>query len=99
MGRRTPAEEDALELELDPSQLGALDLEEDMWVPYVDLYDIDFLPSRIKLGNAEYAFNSSVIVKGHGATLPGKIHELRAAGKQPVVVERGDRYYVFATSA
>jgi hypothetical protein len=31
--------------------------------------------------------------------MPGKIQELRAAGKQPIVVERDDRYYVFVSPA
>ena len=85
-------------LELDPSQLGSLDLQ-GAWVPYVDLHDVDFLPSELKLGEAEYRFNSSFLIKGHGATMPGKIQELRDAGKQPIVVERDDRYYVFVSPA
>jgi hypothetical protein len=88
-----------LELDLDPGQLGSLDLEQDTWVPYVDLADLDFLPTRLTLGEKAYAWSSSIIIKGHGATLPGRIKELRAAGKQPLVVQRGDRYYVFVTPA
>jgi len=84
-------------LELDPSQLGSLDLQ-GAWVPYIDLYDLDFLPSELKLGEAEYRFNSSFLIKGHSATMPAKIQELRAAGKQAIVVEREDRYYVFVTA-
>lgn len=87
-----------MELELDPSQLGSLELQ-GAWVPYVDLYDIDFLPSELKLGNVEYRYNSSFLVRGHGATMPGKINELRASGKKPIVVERSDRYYVFVAAA
>ncbi len=87
-----------MELELDPSQLGSLELQ-GAWVPYVNLYDIDFLPSELKLGNVEYRYNSSFLVRGHGATMPGKINELRASGKQPIIVERSDRYYVFVAAA
>lgn len=83
---------------MDPSQLGSLELDE-MWVPYVDLYDLDFMPTRVQLGEDEYAFNCSFLVKGHGALMPPKIRELRAAGKQALVVERGDRYYVFVQAA
>ena len=85
-------------LEVDPSQLGSLELDE-MWVPYVDLYDLDFMPTHVQLGKDEYAFSCSFLVKGHGALMPPKIRELRAAGKQPLVVERGDRYYVFVQAA
>lgn len=84
------------ELELNPTQLGTLELG-NVWVPYIDLVDADFLPSRVRLGKDEYAFQSSILVKGHGAVLPGRIGDLRAAGKEPLIVERGDRYYVFVT--
>jgi hypothetical protein len=89
-------EEDALDLELDVRDLGTLDLE-GAWVPYADLHEGDFMPTRLKVGADEYAFDSSVIIKGHGATLPQRIKGLRASGKKPMVVERGDRYYVFVT--
>lgn len=83
-------------MELDPSQLGTLELD-GMWVPYVDLHDERFIPTRIAIGTDEYAFNSSQIIRGHGATLPGKIRDLRASGKTPIIAERGNRYYVFVT--
>jgi len=83
-------------LQLDPARLGTLELDK-MWVPYADLYDLDFLPTRIELGKDEYAFNCSFLVKGHGALMPPKVRELLAAGKQTLVVERDDRYYVFVS--
>lgn len=81
-------------LELAPTELGTLELEES-WVPYADLVDLGFMPTRVKVGDKEYAFSFSTIIRGHSATLPGRIRELRAAGKMPIVFERGDRYYVF----
>ena len=42
-------------LELDPSQLGTLELDGN-WVPYFDLIDKDFLPTHVKMANDEYAF-------------------------------------------
>ena len=81
-------------LELRPSDLGTVEMD-GLWVPYVDLFDAEFLPTRVRLGAEEYAYHSSQIIFGHGATLPGKIRELRAAGKKPILIERGDRYYVF----
>ena len=83
-------------LELNPADLGTLDLG-GQWVTYVNLLDDSFLPTRIKIVNDEYAWDSSFLVKGHGATMPGKIRDLRGAGKKPVIVERGDRYYVFVS--
>jgi len=89
-------EEKETVLEVDPTQLGTLELD-GMWVPYVDLYDLGFLPTRLKMVDEEYAFHSSILIRGHGAVLPGQVRELRAEGKRPMVVERGDRYYVFVT--
>jgi hypothetical protein len=85
-------------LELAPTDLGTLELEES-WVPYADLVDLDFMPTRVKVGGKEYAFSFSTIIRGHGATLPGRIRQLRAAGKMPIVFERDNRYYVFVEAA
>ncbi len=85
-------------LELSPTELGTLELEES-WVPYADLVDLPFMPARVKVGDKEYAFSFSTIIRGHGATLPGRIRELRAAGKMPIVFERDDRYYIFVEAA
>ena len=84
------------DVELDPKDLGTLELD-GQWVPYVDLYDEKFIPTRISVGKDEYAFNSSQIIFGHGATLPGKIRDLRASGKKPIIAERANRYYVFVS--
>ncbi len=83
-------------MELDPKDLGTLELD-GQWVPYVDLFDEKFIPTRISVGKDEYAFNSSQIIFGHGATLPGKIRDLRASGKKPIIAERANRYYVFVS--
>lgn len=84
-------------LDVDPAALGTLDLSDSMWVAYADLHDAAFMPTRIRLGSEEYAYNSSIIILGHGAVLPRRIRDLRAAGKKPLIVEREDRYYIFVT--
>ncbi len=88
-----------LELEVDPNELGTLDIEADVWVPYLDLHDAAMVPTRLKLGERDYVWNSSMLVKGWGAMMPGKIRELREAGHEPLIVERGDRYYIFVPAA
>ena len=88
-----------MDLEVDPSELGTLDVDADVWVPYLDLYEAPMVPTRLKLGEREYVWNSSVPVKGRGALMPGKIHELRDAGHEPLVVERGGRYYIYVPAA
>ena len=88
-----------MELEVDPNDLGTLDIEADVWVPYLDLHDARMVPTRLKLGEREYVWNSSMLLKGWGALMPDKIRELRSAGHEPLVVERGDRYYIYVPAA
>ncbi len=84
-------------LALDPASIGTLDLPGPMWVPLADLVDADFLPTRVSLGGEEYAWQSSVIIRGHGAVLPARIRDLQASGKKVLIIEREDRYYVFVS--
>ena len=83
-------------MEIDYSDLGTLDLD-GMWVPFIDLVDAGFLPTRLTVSGAQYDWESSILVKGHGAVLPGKVRALRASGKKPLIVERDDRYFVFVS--
>ncbi len=83
-------------MEIDPAQLGTLDLD-DMWVPYLDMHDADFIPSEVKMVNDEYAFKQSFNIFGHGAVMPQAIRQFRAEGKKPIVIERDNRYYVYVT--
>ncbi|MBI5289573.1 MAG: hypothetical protein HY873_11440 [Chloroflexi bacterium] len=94
-------------LELNPSDLGTLELDAETWVSYIDLYgEVPFVPTLVRVGADEFAFNTSFIVFGSGATMPQKIRELRAAGKKVLVIQRGasgsghsDRYLVFISPA
>ena len=92
-GWRTYKEE---RVEIDPAQLGTLDLD-GMWVPYVDMHDAGFIPSRVEIVNDEYAYTQSFPIFGHGAVMPQAIRQFRAEGKRPVIIERDDRYYVYVT--
>jgi hypothetical protein len=83
-------------LEINAADLGTLTLE-GLWAPYIDMVDADFLPTRLKLGADEYGFESSIIVSGHSAVLPGRLRALRESGKKALIAEREDRYYVFVS--
>jgi hypothetical protein len=92
-------------LELNPSDLGTLELDNDLWVAYVDLYgEVPYVPTVVRVGATEYTYVMSTIVFGHGAELPAKVRELRASGKSVLVIQRGssgsggknERYLVFA---
>jgi len=94
-------------LELNPSELGTLELDAETWVTYIDLYgEVDYVPTHVKVGNDEYVFDSSFITAGSSATMPQKIRELRGAAKKVLVIQRGatgsgrsDRYLVFVSPA
>jgi hypothetical protein len=88
-----------LDLEIDPNALGTLDIESDIWVSYLDMNDASMVPTRLKVGERDYVWDSSMLAKGWGALMPGKIRELREGGKDPLIVERGDRYYIFVSAA
>lgn len=83
-------------MEINAARLGTLELD-GMWVPYVDLYDAGFIHRRVTLGRDEYGFESSMIISGHGAVLPGRIRALKAEGKKSLVIEREDRYYLYVS--
>ena len=83
-------------LDINPTDLGTLNMD-GMWAPYIDLVGVDFVPTRLKLGGDEYAFESSIIVSGHSAVLPGRIRTIREAGKKAIIAEREDRYYVYVS--
>ncbi|HEX5479026.1 MAG TPA: hypothetical protein VFY79_04835 [Dehalococcoidia bacterium] len=82
--------------ELDASELGTLEID-GAWLPYLDLTDDGFLPTHVSMAGNEYAFRQSFIEKGHGATMPPAIAQVRAEGKRPLIIEREDRYYLFVT--
>ncbi|MHB8377822.1 MAG: hypothetical protein ACYDEB_12835 [Dehalococcoidia bacterium] len=83
-------------LELDPSQLGTLELD-GKWVPYMDLNGEAFLPTHVTMADNEYAFSQSFNIQGHSAVMPQAVRALRDQGKRPLVIERHERYYVFVT--
>ena len=94
-------------LELNPADLGTLELDTDTWVAYMDLYgEVPYVPTVVRIGADEYTFHSSPIIFGHSAEMPKKVRELRAAGKKVLVIQRGatgsghsDRYLVFVSPA
>ena len=88
------ATEEAAPLEIDPSLLGELELE-GFEVPYVNLGDEPFVRTRLRAGEVEYAYDRSYPIKGHSAVMPGDIADLAAEGRQVLVVERNERYYVY----
>ncbi|HEY4684688.1 MAG TPA: hypothetical protein VII57_01445 [Dehalococcoidia bacterium] len=49
----------------------------------------------VKVGDKAYHYDRSYPFKGQGAVLPRYLREQLAAGKQPLLIERADRFYVY----
>ena len=88
------ATEQAAPLEIASSRLGRLELEQ-LSVPYVNLEAEPFVRSRLRIGGADYTYDQSYPIKGHSAVMPNAIAELLAQGRQVLVAERGERYYLY----
>lgn len=91
------AAEPAPPLEIDPAQLGTLDLATHV-VPYISLDDEPAIRARIQIGGTEYAYQRTYPVKGHSAVMPEIVADAIAEGRQVLVAERDDRYILYLTS-
>ncbi len=88
------ATEQAQPTEIASSRLGNLELEQ-LRVPYVNLEGEPFVGTRIRVGGTEYTYSQSYPITGHSAVMPGAIDKLQSEGKQVLVAERGERYYLY----
>lgn len=91
------AAEPAPPLDLDPARLGTLDLVTHL-VPYISLDDEPAIRARLQIDGTEYAYQQSYPVKGHSAVMPDIVAEAIADGRQVLVAERDNRYYLYLTS-
>jgi hypothetical protein len=88
-------EEAAPPVEVDPGLVGVLDLAPHE-LPYVDLNDAPLMHTQLRLGETEYAYVRSFPIKGHSAVMPAAVEELLAQGKQILIAEHNERYYIYA---
>ncbi len=88
------AAQEAAPLQIDPTLIGELELDT-LQVPYVNLEEQPYVHTRLLVGETEYTYDQSFPVKGHSAVMPDAIAEVQADGRQPLVAERGERYYVY----
>lgn len=79
--------------EIDPDAVGTLTLD-GMRLPLVHL-DEGAINTRLRLRGTEYAFQKSYLVRGFGATMPADVATAMQRGRRPLIVERGDRYYLY----
>ena len=52
---------------------------------------------EISVEGKTYHYDRSYPIKGHSALLPGYLREQLNAGKEPLLIERPDRFYVYLT--
>ncbi|HXH23578.1 MAG TPA: hypothetical protein VNN10_16295 [Dehalococcoidia bacterium] len=64
-------------------------------LPLLNLNDVDLPMTLIRVGGRDYQYDRSYPHKGYGAIMPAYVAEQVAAGRKPLVVERGDRYYLY----
>ena len=88
------ATQEVTPLEVGSPRIGTLELEA-LAVPYVDLEDEALVPSKLRIGDVDYAYDRSYPIKGHSAIMPGAVSELIAQGRKVLVAERGERYYLY----
>lgn len=50
---------------------------------------------ELRVGDDEFVYDRSYPIKGHSAVMPGYLRTQIASGKQPLVIERPDRFYVY----
>ncbi len=66
-----------------------------MLVPRIRMYTSSQPEINIQVGDQPYLYDRSCPIKGHSAILPGQIRQALAEGKQPLVIERPDRFYIY----
>ena len=81
-------------MQLDPSLIGALELDT-FQVPYVHLENQPVVPAHLRAGETEYTYDRSFPVKGYSAVMPAAVADLQAEGRQVLVAERNERYYLY----
>jgi hypothetical protein len=82
-------------LEFEETELELLELA-GMTIPVLRLTSFSLPYSQItqlKVGSREYHYDSSYPIKGYAAILPRYLAE--HAGKQPLLVERPTRFYLY----
>lgn len=80
-------------LEIDDEQIEALPAD-GLSFPLVRLSD-EIPPSELSAGGRAYRYERSYPIKGYAAVMPGYLQEQAKAGKQALIVERPDRFYVY----
>ena len=66
-----------------------------MFVPLIRMYTESLPDINIQVGDQPYLYDRSCPIKGHSAILPGQIRQALAEGKQPLLIERPDRFYIY----
>lgn len=65
-------------------------------VPLIRITTAEMPPSSdIMVGEQPYHYERSYPIKGHSAVMPGFLREQLDSGKQPLLIERETRFYVY----
>ena len=86
--------ENAAPLEIERSLIGTLHLD-GLDAPYVNLDQQPLIHARLRVADTEYTYESSIPVQGHSAVLPEAITQFQSEGRQVLIAERSDRYFIY----
>ncbi len=64
-------------------------------VPRIRMYTSSLPDINIQVGDQPYLYDHSCPIKGHSAILPGQIRLALTDGKQPLIIERPERFYIY----
>ena len=82
-------------MQFEDTELEELPLDGDLSVPRIRMTTYGLPDINIMVGEQEYQYERSYPIKGHMATLPKAVREGLAGGKQPLIIERTDRFYLY----
>ena len=80
--------------ELDPASVEMLRFD-GFEVPSVNLNDLEIVPRHLGLSGRVFEYVKSYPHRGYAAIAPRDIDSLLTAGKDLLMVERGERYYLY----
>ncbi len=66
-------------------------------LPLLNLNHAEQVEVNLRFRGRDYAFTSSVPSIGYGAILPGRVRQALEEGRRALLVDRGERYYLYLT--
>jgi len=85
-------------MKLEGVEVSEIDLE-GVVVPVLNLGSAPQMDVQLRFRGEDFRYTSSVLAKGYGAILPGRVREALEEGRRALLVRRGERFYLYLTAA